>query len=50
MTVFASSLFAMAILMDQAALTDISKEAPELKEAFNKASGRVRMILIVSPG
>jgi hypothetical protein len=33
-----------------ATLTDLSGNGIELKEAFNKAAGNVRLLLIVSPG
>jgi hypothetical protein len=35
---------------DQPKLADVSDGAAELKQAFNRESGSVRMILIVSPG
>jgi hypothetical protein len=50
MTLVAAPLLALLVLLDQPTLAGISKEALELKGAFNKANGRVRMILIVSPG
>lgn len=44
--------FALAILTAQQAsspVIDLSTDATELKEAFNKADGRVRLLLFVSP-
>jgi hypothetical protein len=50
MAILAGVLLAFPFSADGAKLTDESAEAPQLKHAFNNAKGRVRIILIVSPG
>jgi hypothetical protein len=47
---FTALVLVLAPSVDQPALADISKAAPELKKAFNDATGSVRIVLIVSPG
>jgi hypothetical protein len=46
----AGVLLALPLLVDGPQLTDTSAEMPQLKQAFNKAKGSVRIVLIVSPG
>jgi hypothetical protein len=48
--IVAALLLSLPTSMEQPALTDISKDAPELQKEFNAASGCVRIVLIVSPG
>jgi hypothetical protein len=50
MTNFAVLLLALPYTPDGPQLTDVSAEAPQLKQAFNDAKGNVRVLLIVSPG
>jgi hypothetical protein len=50
MTILVGVLLALPLSVDGPQLTDESAEAPQLKQAFNKATGSVRMVLIVSPG
>jgi len=46
----AALLSALLATADQPQLTDLSKGATELKKAFDKEKGCVRILLIVSPG
>ncbi len=41
---------ALFVAQEKAAPTELSKGGTELQEAFAKAQGKVRLILIVSPG
>ena len=50
MAILAGVLLALPLFVDGPQLTDESAEAPQLKLAFNRAAGSVRMVLIVSPG
>jgi hypothetical protein len=50
MNVLAAFLLVPWAAADQPKLADLSSGAAELAEAFNRESGLVRMILIVSPG
>ena len=50
MTDLAVLLLAFSLATDGPKLTNLSAEAPELKQAMNAAKGSVRMLLIVSPG
>jgi hypothetical protein len=50
MAILAGILLALPFSVDGPQLTDESADAPQLKHAFNKAKGSVRMVLIVSPG
>jgi hypothetical protein len=50
MTNLAVLLLALPYTPDRPQLTDVSAEAPQLKQAFNDARGKIRVLLIVSPG
>jgi len=41
---------AVSVSAEQPTLTDLSSDAAQIKEAFNHATGMVRLVLIVSPG
>jgi hypothetical protein len=50
MNVLAAFLLVLWAAADQPKLADLSSSAAELAEGFNRETGLVRMILIVSPG
>jgi hypothetical protein len=50
MNVLTAFLFMPWAAADQPKPADLSEGAAELKQAFNRDLGSVRMILIVSPG
>jgi hypothetical protein len=50
MNVLATFLLMPLAVADQPKLANVSEGAAELKQAFNRDVGAVRMILIVSPG
>jgi hypothetical protein len=50
MAILVALVMAALLSSEGPALTDLSAEAPQLKQAFNDAKGSVRLILIVSPG
>ena len=49
MTYFALALAVLAAPRTPSPMIDLSAGATELKEAFNKADGRVRLVLFLSP-
>ncbi len=50
MNMLAVICLAVSLSADQPKLTDLSSDAAKVKEAFNQATGMVRLVLIVSPG
>ena len=50
MAILVGVLLALPTSVEAPQLTDQSAEAPQLKQAFNDATGSVRLVLIVSPG